>query len=97
MSYEKVKEYFRQAGLEERVEVRRQIGDTVEHAAEAIGCLPRQIAKTMSFLVNGAPVLVVMAGDAKTDNAKFKAFFHEAMRFNWIDHCRNNCGVNAVR
>lgn len=62
MSYEKVKEYFRQAGLEERVEVRRQIGDTVEHAAEAIGCLPRQIAKTMSFLVNGAPVLVVMAG-----------------------------------
>ena len=48
MSYEKVKEYFRQAGLEERVEVRRQIGDTVEHAAEAIGCLPRQIAKTMS-------------------------------------------------
>ncbi|MBS1399187.1 MAG: YbaK/EbsC family protein [Clostridia bacterium] len=77
MSYEKVKEYFRQAGLEERVEVRRQIGDTVEHAAEAIGCLPRQIAKTMSFLVNGAPVLVVMAGDAKTDNAKFKAFFHE--------------------
>lgn len=49
MSYENVKKYFDQAGLGERVVVREQIGDTVEHAAEAIGCKPEHIVKTMSF------------------------------------------------
>lgn len=77
MSYEKVKDYFEQAGLGDRVVVREHIGDTVEHAAEAIGCEPARIAKTMSFLVDGKPVLVVMAGDAKIHNPKYKACFHQ--------------------
>lgn len=77
MSYEKVKEYFKQNGLEDRLTVREQIGDTVEHAAQAIGCEPARIAKTMSFFVSGEPVLVVMAGDAKVDNRKYKDCFHQ--------------------
>ncbi|MDE7330871.1 MAG: hypothetical protein K2O16_01335 [Lachnospiraceae bacterium] len=68
MSYEKVKGYFEQAGLGERVVVREHIGDTVEHAAEAIGCEPARIAKSMSFLADGQPVVVVMAGDARIHN-----------------------------
>lgn len=43
----------------------------------AVGCEPRRIAKTMSFLVDGAPVLIVLAGDAKVNNTKFKAAFHQ--------------------
>lgn len=77
MSYEKVKEYFDTVGLSERVVVRDHIGDTVEHAAQAIGCEPAHIAKTMSFIQNGEPTLIVMAGDAKVDNKKYKAFFHQ--------------------
>ena len=47
--------------------------------AQALGCEPCLIAKTMSFLVDENPVLVVLAGDARVDNAKFKAVFrHKA-------------------
>lgn len=77
MSYEKVKAYFEEAGLGERVVVREQIGDTVEHAAEAIGCKPEHIVKTMSFLLDGKPALICMAGDAKIHNPKYKACFHQ--------------------
>lgn len=77
MSYEKVKEYFDSVGLGERVVIREHIGDTVEHAASAIGCKPEHIVKTMSFLQDGAPVLICMAGDAKVNNPKYKACFHQ--------------------
>ena len=77
MSYEKVKEYFYNVGLGEHVVVREHIGDTVEHAAEAIGCEPARIVKTMSFMQNGEPALIVMAGDAKVNNTKYKSCFHQ--------------------
>ena len=60
-----------------RCVLQEHTSDTVEHAAQAIGCIPAQIAKTMSFLVEGAPVMIVMAGDAKVHNSKYKAFFHQ--------------------
>lgn len=77
MSYENVKAYFEERNLGERVIVREHIGDTVEHAAEAIGCRPEHIAKTMSFMQNGEPVLICMAGDAKISNPKYKQAFHQ--------------------
>lgn len=77
MSYERVKAFFEKEGLGERVVVREHIGDTVEHAAEAIGCKPEHIVKTMSFIVDGEPVLICMAGDAKVQNPKYKAYFHQ--------------------
>ena len=48
---------------------------TVELAAQALGCEPCRIAKTLSFSVNGSPILIVAAGDAKIDNPKYKAQF----------------------
>ncbi len=48
----------------------------MELAAKAAGCEPERIAKTLSFLVDGRTVLVVMAGDARVDNKKFKDYFH---------------------
>ncbi|MCI9134714.1 MAG: YbaK/EbsC family protein [Lachnospiraceae bacterium] len=77
MSYENVKKYFEQEGLGDRVVVREHIGDTVEHAAQAIGCKPEHIVKTMSFLLDGKPALICMAGDAKVHNTKYKACFHQ--------------------
>ena len=75
MAIEKVREYFRQYGMENRVQELEVSSATVELAAKALHCEPCRIAKTLSFLVDGAPVLIVTAGDAKIDNAKYKARF----------------------
>ncbi len=75
MSIEKVKEYFKQYGMEERILEFPVSSATVELAAQALNCEPCRIAKTLSFSVNDSPVLIVTAGDAKIDNKKYKAFF----------------------
>ncbi len=77
MSFQQVKEYFASYGLSDRVMEFSESSATVELAAAAVGCEPARIAKTLSFYVNGQPVLVVTAGDAKIDNKKFKAQFQE--------------------
>ncbi len=48
---------------------------TVELASQAIECEPKAIAKTLSFLVNASPILIVAAGDVKVDNSKYKQQF----------------------
>ncbi len=75
MSLERVRAYLQKFGLDGRIRVLDQSSATVELAARALGCEPCRIAKTLSFSVGGGAVLVVAAGDAKVDNAKFKAFF----------------------
>jgi prolyl-tRNA editing enzyme YbaK/EbsC (Cys-tRNA(Pro) deacylase) len=75
MAIEKVKEYFRAFGIEDRVQELAESSATVELAAQALGCEPCRIAQTLSFLVDGGPILIVAAGDAKVDNHKYKAQF----------------------
>ena len=75
MSIERAREYLRQYGMEDRVRETELSSATVELAAEALGCEPARIAKTLSFLVNEEAVLIVAAGDTKVDNAKYKHFF----------------------
>jgi len=77
MSFEKVKKYFDGVGLGQRVVEREQIGATVEQAAVSIGCEPARIAKTMSVFLDEKAALIVMAGDAKIDNTKYKACFQQ--------------------
>lgn len=75
MAIEKVREYFRTLGIDDRIQEFPVSSATVELAAEALNCEPCRIAKTLSFMVNGSPVLIVAAGDAKVDNPKYKAQF----------------------
>lgn len=75
MSIEKVKAYFKTCGMENRVLEFPVSSATVELAAQAVGCEPGRIAKTLSFMVNERPVLIVAAGDAKIDNHKYKQQF----------------------
>ena len=75
MSIEKVKAYFRSVGMEDRVLEFPVSSATVELAAQAVGCQPCRIAKTLSFSVGEDAILVVAAGDARIDNPKFKAVF----------------------
>ena len=75
MSIEIVRAYFRECGIEERVRELDTSSATVELAAQALGTQACRIAKTLSFWVNDQPVLVVAAGDARIDNAKYKHYF----------------------
>ena len=75
MSIEKVREYFRQYGMEERVREEEHSSATVEEAAEALGCEPQRIAKTLSFYLEDSAILIVMAGDRKIDNKKYRKRF----------------------
>jgi len=75
MAIERVKAYFRQHGMEGRIQEFDVSSATVELAATALHCEPQRIAKTLSFMVDGHAVLVVAAGDAKIDNSKYKAQF----------------------
>lgn len=75
MAIEKVREYFRKFDIEERIQEFDVSSATVELAAEALHCEPCRIAKTLSFTVNEKSILIVTAGDAKIDNAKYKAAF----------------------
>lgn len=77
MSIEKVREYFRSVGIEDRIRELDESSATVELAAAALGCEGARIAKSLSFKVGGAPVIVVCASDVKIDNAKFKGYFNE--------------------
>lgn len=76
MAIEKVIEYFKSFGAEDKIKQFEVSSATVELAAQALGCEGARIAKTMSFLVDDHAVLVVTAGDMRIDNPKFKAFFH---------------------
>lgn len=75
MAIEKVKESFSEYGISDRTREFDVSSATVELAAQALGCEPCRIAKTLSFLVDGKAVLIVAAGDAKIDNPKYKAQF----------------------
>lgn len=47
----------------------------MELAAAALGCEPARIAKSLTFMVNDTPVMILAAGDVKIDNPKYKAQF----------------------
>ncbi|MCR5337829.1 MAG: hypothetical protein K6E75_04660 [Lachnospiraceae bacterium] len=71
-----VKTYLEEKGYADRLTVHDETIDTVEHAAMRIGCSEAEIAKTLSFIVDNKPVIVVTAGDGRINSSKFKAQFH---------------------
>lgn len=75
MAVADVRKYLEGFGLEGRVMEFEASSATVELAAQAVGCEPARIAKTLSFVTLEGCVLVVAAGDTKIDNPKFKAQF----------------------
>lgn len=75
MSIERVKSFFTQYGMENRIKEFDVSSATVEQAAEALNCEPCRIAKSLSFMVGDNPILIVTAGDAKVDNKKYREKF----------------------
>ena len=76
MSIEKVRNYFKDKGIEDRIQEFDVSSATVALAAQALNCEECRIAKTLSFHVGDEVVLIVAAGDVKIDNPKYKAMFN---------------------
>ena len=76
MSIGKAKTYLKQFGLDGNIMEFTMSSATVKDAAIAVGCTEGEIAKSLTFLIDGSPIMIVVAGDAKIDNAKYKAEFH---------------------
>ena len=76
MAIEKVREYFRQFGMEDRIREFDVSSATVDLAAQALGVDGARIAKSMSFKVGDGAILIIAAGDVKIDNRKYKDEFH---------------------
>src|SRR4051794_5688232 len=66
----KVKEAARELGLAVELKTLDESTATVQQAAAAIGCEAGQIAKSIVFVMDGEPVVVVASGRHRIDAAK---------------------------
>lgn len=92
MALDKVREYFKQFNMDSFIREFEVSSATVSLAAEALGCPPECIAKTLSFMVEDTVILIVAAGDAKIDNAKFKTVFHTKAKMLSPEHVPEQTG-----
>lgn len=76
MSLESVEAYFTKLGRQSELIYLNQSSATVAQAAEALGISQKEVAKTLGINIKGDYVLIVVKGDARLDNKKFKATFH---------------------
>lgn len=81
MKTDQVKEFLASRGLAARYLEFAQSSATVELAAQAVGCAPERIVKTLAFKTKRGPVVICACGAARVDNQKFKAFFGEKAVF----------------
>lgn len=75
MSLEKAKNYLKKYDLDKNVLEFSESSATVVDAAKAVGCEEKEICKTLSFLIGDEAILILVAGDAKIDNSKYKQEF----------------------
>ena len=76
MAIEKVRAFFRELGMEDRIQEFDVSSATVELAAQAVGVEGARICKTLSFKDGeDGCILIQTAGDTKIDNRKFKDTF----------------------
>ena len=93
MSIEKVKNYFKKYNIDNRIIELKASSATVELASKALNVEYGRIAKTLSFkLKNDSIILIVMAGDAKINNSKYKSTFNEKAHMLLADEVKNKVG-----
>ena len=76
MSVERAKSFLKEKDLDEKIIVLNEKSATVLQAAVALGVSEDEIAKTLSFIVDDKPILIVAEGTARIDNKKYKQTFH---------------------
>ncbi len=75
MAIERARQYLEEKGYGDRLIEPERSSATVAEAAEALGCTPGMIAKTLSFLQEDGPVLILVEGMSRIDNKKYRARF----------------------
>lgn len=75
MSFDRAKEHLKKYNFEDRIITFKEDSKTVSQASKLVGCSEGEIAKTLSFLVNNKPIVIVVEGDAKISNQKYKQTF----------------------
>lgn len=76
MSFIRAKEHLKKYNLESKIIEFSVLTSTVKEAANALGSTEGEIAKSLAFIVNDKPILVVTAGDKKIDNSLFRHEFN---------------------
>jgi prolyl-tRNA editing enzyme YbaK/EbsC (Cys-tRNA(Pro) deacylase) len=74
LSVESVRDYFKTKNMDVSIKLFEDTS-TVDKAAESLGVTPGEIAKSLVFKVKDGYIMVLMAGDKKIDNRKFKDTF----------------------
>lgn len=92
MAFEEAFAYLKNQGYGERVRVFEVSSATVELAAVAVGTEPARIAKSLSFMVDEQPIIIICAGDTKINNSKYKSVFHKKARMLTADEVRSLIG-----
>jgi Cys-tRNA(Pro) deacylase len=72
-SRERVRAYLAEHGLQDGLFEFEQSTKTAQQAADAMGCELGQIVKSLVFVVDGAPVLALVAGDRRGDTTAIAA------------------------
>ena len=93
MSQKRAENYLEQKGFLDHVIRLEASTATVAEAADALGVEPGMIAKTMSFLLDDQPILILTEGTARVENRKYKDTFHIRAKMipfeeveQWIGH-----------
>lgn len=95
MAIDKVRSFFAEFGIEDKIREFDVSSATVELAAAALGCDGARIAKSLSFATADGAILVVAAGDAKIDNAKYKTTFKTKAKMLTPDEVSEFIGHNV--
>ena len=74
MSVESVRNYFKTKNMDVNIRFFEDTS-TVDKAAQSLGVTPGEIAKSLVFKVKDGYIMVLVAGDKKIDNRKFKDTF----------------------
>ena len=93
MSIQKVRAYFEQFGIADRIREFDVSSATVDLAAIAVGVESARIAKSLSFKVDDQPIIIVVAGDAKADDSAVEMTCGELEKYSsnfveWVDVCK---------
>ena len=92
MSLTKAKEHLKKYGLEDKIMEFSVSSATVKEAAIALNCKEEEIAKTLSFITDDKPILIVTSGNQKIDNSKYKAEFHTKAKMIPFNEVENKIG-----
>ena len=95
MSLQNVKAYFKKYNLDNKIIISKTSTKTVKEAAESLSIKEGEVAKTLSFLIDEEPILILTSGDSKIDNKKYRNTFHKKAKMIPIDELEEKIGHEA--